>query len=123
MRGLPYTFGFCLALNPKDAHACYVIPLDPIDEQSYSFRATDGALRVYRSTRRGWRKLTRGLPSKHAYVSVLRQAVCSDTLPSCGVYFGTQGGTVWASNDEGGSWAIAAQHLPPIKSVTVAVLE
>lgn len=119
--GLPHDFGFGLALNPHDASACYVIPLEP-DE--YMFRATSGALNVYRSTPRGkWRKLTKGLPRKNAYVSVLRQAMSSDTLDPCGVYFGTAGGTVFASNDEGASWSAAVEHLPPIQSVTAAVVE
>lgn len=119
--GLPYDFGFGLAVHPRDAHACYVIPLQP---EEYMFRATDGALRVYRSSRTGkWRKLSRGLPGKNAYLSVLRQAMSSDALDPCGVYFGTAGGTVFASNDEGASWSVAAEYLPPIQSVTAAIVE
>ena len=76
--GLPYDFGFGLALDPNDPNCCFVIPLEP---QEYNFRATDGALRVYRSGKngRGWKKLTKGLPGKNAYVSVLRQAMSSDS--------------------------------------------
>ena len=119
--GLPYDFGFPLALNPHDPHSCFVIPLEPVD---YSFRATDGALAVYEYGRRGkWAKRTKGLPQQHAHVSVLRQAMTSDALDPCGVYFGTQGGTVFASHDAGRSWGIAAQYLPPIFSVTAAVLD
>ncbi len=119
--GLPHDFGFGLALNPKDPHACYVIPLEP---DQYMFRATSGELAVYRSAKSGkWRKLNRGLPRKNAYVSVLRQSMSSDTLDPCGVYFGTAGGTVFASADEGASWSVAAEYLPPIQSVTAAVVE
>ena len=119
--GLPYDFGFGLALNAQDPHSCFVIPLEPVD---YSFRATDGALDVYEYGRRGkWRKRSKGLPRKHAHVSVLRQAMTSDALDPCGVYFGTQGGTLFASNDSGASWDIAAQYLPPIYSVTAAIVE
>ena len=118
--GLPYDFGFGLALHPRDPHGCYVIPLEP---QEYMFRATDGALRVYRSGKSGkWRKLSKGLPGKNAWVSVLRQAMASDTGDPCGVYFGTAGGQVFASADEGASWQLAAEYLPPIQSVTAAVL-
>ena len=120
-KGLPYDFGFGLALNANDVNTCYVIPLEP---QEYMFRATDGALNVYRWTKSGkWRKLTKGLPRKNAHVSVLRQAADSDHLNPCGIYFGTQGGTVFASNDEGASWDVAAEYLPPIQSVTAAVVE
>jgi len=119
--GLPYDFGFGLALHAKDPHVCYVIPLEP---QQYMFRATDGALRVYSSRKNGsWRKLSKGLPGKNAYVSVLRQAMTSDTLDPCGVYFGTAGGTVFASADEGASWDVAAEYLPPIHSVTASIVE
>jgi len=118
--GLPYDFGFGLALDANDPDACFTIPLEP---QEYMFRATDGALNVYRSKKKGWRKLTKGLPRKHAYVSVLRQAMTSDALDPCGVYFGTQGGQVFASADAGERWSPAAEYLPPVYSVTAAVVE
>ena len=119
--GLPYDFGFGCALNHNDPHACYVIPLRP---EQYMWRATDGALNVYRSTKSGkWRKLSKGLPRKNAYVSVLRQAMDSDSCDPCGIYFGTAGGQVFASNDEGASWEVAADYLPPIYSVTATVVE
>ncbi|MEZ4654076.1 MAG: hypothetical protein R3E12_10955 [Candidatus Eisenbacteria bacterium] len=117
--GLPYDFGFGLAVHPTDPTACYVLPLEP---QEYNFRATDGALNVYRSQGKGWRKLTKGLPRKNAYLSVLRQAMDSDHMNPCGVYFGTAGGTVFASADDGMSWSVAADYLPPIQSVTAAVV-
>ena len=119
--GLPHDFGFCLALTPSDPYACFVVPLQP---DGYMFRATGGALRVYRSTkRRTWRKLGKGLPGKNAYCSILRQAMSSDHMDPCGIYFGTAGGTVFASSDEGASWDVAAEYLPPIQSVTAAVVE
>ncbi len=119
--GLPYDFGFGLALDANDPGACYVIPLEP---EGYSFRATNGALAVYRYGRGGkWKNSSKGLPRKHAYVSVLRQAMTSDALDPCGVYFGTQGGTVFASGDGGASWGVAAEYLPTIHSVTAAVVE
>jgi photosystem II stability/assembly factor-like uncharacterized protein len=120
-KGLPYDFGFGLALNARDPHTCYVIPLQP---EQYMFRATDGALRVYQLKKSGgWTKRSKGLPGKNAYVSVLRQAMSSDHCNPCGVYFGTAGGQVFASNDEGASWDLAAEYLPPVQSVTAAVIE
>ncbi|MCA9751363.1 MAG: exo-alpha-sialidase, partial [Gemmatimonadetes bacterium] len=120
-KGLPWDFGFGLALNPHDPDACYVIPLEP---EGYAFRATDGALAVYRPGKggRGWKKLTKGLPQKNAHVSVLRQAMGSDALKPCGVYFGTGGGQVFVSADEGESWSAAAEYLPPVYSVSAAVV-
>ena len=118
--GLPYDFGFAMTVHPRDPNVCYTIPLEP---QEYSFRATDGALTVYKSGKKSWRKLTRGLPQKNAYLSILRQAMDSDTLDPAGIYFGTAGGQVFASNDDGTTWEVAAGHLPPIYSVTAAVVE
>ena len=118
--GLPYDFGFGLALHAQDPRSCFVVPLEPVD---YSFRATDGEFAVYQYGRGGrWRKRARGLPRRHAHQSVLRQAMASDTLDPCGVYVGTQGGTVFASADAGANWDVAAEYLPAIHSVTAAVV-
>jgi photosystem II stability/assembly factor-like uncharacterized protein len=119
--GLPYDFGFGLALDAHDPDACFVIPLEP---EGYAFRATDGALTVYRpkGSGKGWKKLSKGLPQKNAYVSVLRQAMTSDRYDPCGIYFGTGGGHVFASNDAGASWSPVAEYLPPVYSVSVAVV-
>ena len=118
-KGLPLHFDLALTPHARDPHAGYVIPLEA---DQYMFRATDGALRVWRSRKNGWRKLSKGLPNKNAHVSVLRQAMASDTEDPAGIYFGTAGGQVFASADEGASWQVAADFLPPIRSVTVAVI-
>ena len=67
--------------------------------------------------------MSKGLPGKDAYASVLRQAMTTDACDPCGVYFGTAGGQVFASNDEGDSWQLAAEYLPPVYSVRVSVVE
>jgi hypothetical protein len=46
-----------------------------------------------------------------------------DTLDRAGVYFGTSGGELFASADEGESWRCIARHLPVISSVETLVLE
>ena len=98
-----------------------MIPLEP---QEYNFRATDGALRVFKYGKNGkWKNSSKGLPKKDAYVSVLRQAMSSDSCDPCGVYFGTQGGNVFASSDAGASWESIADHLPAVFSVTAAIVE
>lgn len=89
-------------------------------------RATvDGRLRVYRTRDAGasWEPLTRGLPQEHAYVSILREAMDTDGLDPCGVYFGTSSGHLFASRDGGDSWELIAGYLPKILSVTAAVVE
>jgi len=84
----------------------------------------DGALRVYRSRTGGneWEALTKGLPQSNCYVNVLRSALTVDSLDPCGVYFGTTGGQVYASPDEGNSWTSIAQHLPAVLSVEAQCL-
>lgn len=115
--GLPNPFGFGLALHPRDPDTCFVIPLQPSEG---TFRATEGALRVYRRSKSGWTALDRGLPTEGAFVNVLREGMSSDPLG--GVYFGTGGGHVFASRDEGRSWKPLALYLPPVLSVSAAVL-
>lgn len=122
-KGLPYEFGFGLALHPADPETCFVTPLEP--EQGF-YRATAGKFRVYRF--RGsngaspWEELGNGLPSEGAYLSVLREGMANDTLDPCGVYVGTGTGQVFHSADAGASWRTIAALLPPILSVSAAVV-
>jgi photosystem II stability/assembly factor-like uncharacterized protein len=46
-----------------------------------------------------------------------------DALEPAGVYFGAESGQLFASADEGESWAEIASYLPPIASVSVAVVD
>ncbi len=46
-----------------------------------------------------------------------------DALDSCGVYFGTTGGQVYASADSGDSWAPIVRDLPAVVSVEVQTLK
>ena len=73
---------------------------------------------MYRSRTGGneWEPLTKGLPQRDCYVNVLRDAMAVDSLDSCGVYFGTTGGQVYVSADEGDSWE-ADRARPPRGSV------
>ena len=121
-KGLPYDFGFGLALNPSDPETCYVTPLEP---EGGMYRATSGKLRVYKLRQNGapsWEELSNGLPSENAFVSVLREGMAQDALDPCGVYVGTGGGQVYHSPDAGASWRAIAMHLPPVLSVSAAVL-
>ena len=118
-QGLPYEFGFGLALDPSDPDTCYVTPLQP---QGGFYRATEGKFRVYRYRGKGWQELGKGLPSEGAFLSVLREGMASDGLSPCGIYAGTGTGHLFHSSDAGASWREIAQHLPPILSVSAAVV-
>lgn len=118
-KGLPSEFGFGLALHPRDPEACHVVPLYPRDG---TYRATMGALRVYRRTGARWTALGRGLPDRGAHLSVLREGLASDTLRPFGLYVGTGGGHVFGSRDEGRTWKPLSLYLPPVLSVSVAAV-
>ena len=55
-------------------------------------------------------------------MNVLRDAMAADSLDSCGIYFGTTGGQVYASSDAGDNWTAIARDLPPVLSVEVQTL-
>ncbi len=118
---LPTDFGFPIAVHPHEPETIYVVPIKS-DTEHYP---PEGALRVYRSRTGGerWEPLTEGLPQEGCYQNVLRDAMSMDTLEPCGLYFGTTGGSVWGSSDEGDSWRPVAEHLPRVLSVEAQVLE
>ncbi|HZT64898.1 MAG TPA: sialidase family protein [Acidimicrobiales bacterium] len=117
---LPTDFGFPIDVHAHDPETVYVIPIKS-DSEHYP---PDGKLRVYRSRTGGgeWEPLTKGLPQRHCYTNVLRDAMSVDGLDPCGVYFGTTAGQVYASSDEGDTWTAIAKHLPPVLSVEVQTL-
>ena len=69
-----------------------------------------------------WEALTKGLPQQDCYVNVLRDAMAVDSLDSCGIYFGTTGGQVYASPDAGDTWSPIVRDLPAVLSVEVQTL-
>jgi photosystem II stability/assembly factor-like uncharacterized protein len=117
---LPTDFGFVIDVHAHEPETIYVVPIKS-DSEHYPM---DGALRVYRSRTGGneWEPLTNGLPQENCYVNVLRDSMSVDQLDPCGVYVGTTGGQVYASNDGGDSWSAIVQNLPPVLSVEVQTL-
>jgi hypothetical protein len=55
-------------------------------------------------------------------VNVLRDAMSVDALDPCGIYFGTTGGQVYASADNGDTWTAIARDLPAVLSVEAQTL-
>jgi photosystem II stability/assembly factor-like uncharacterized protein len=114
--GLPSDFGFPLAIDPADPDSAYVVPLN-----ADSDRVTpDGRVRVYETRDGGesWAPRGDGLPSEHAYLTVLREAFAwtgeGDDLE---LYFGATSGDLFGSGDAAASWFEAATRLPPVLSV------
>jgi len=118
---LPTDFGFVVDVHAHEPDTIYVVPIKSDSEHF----PPDGKLRVYRSRTGGneWDALTKGLPQKDCYVNVLRDAMAVDSLDSCGIYFGTTGGQVYASSDGGDSWNAIVHHLPAVLSVEVQTLK
>ncbi|MCC5809952.1 MAG: hypothetical protein JJU06_06230 [Ectothiorhodospiraceae bacterium] len=116
--GLPSDFGYALATEDGNPDAVWVIPID----SNHLRTAPGGRLRVFRSADggRSWIPLTEGLPQQHAYVTVLREALCLDRQSPVGAYFGTSSGHVFASSNHGESWQCIAEFLPRVLSVTVS---
>ena len=117
---LPSDFGFPIEVHAHEPETIYVVPIKS-DSEHYP---PEGKLRVYRSRSGGdeWEALPNGLPQSDYYVNVLRDAMAVDTLDSCGIYFGTTGGQVYASPDSGDHWAPIVRDLPAVLSVEVQTL-
>jgi hypothetical protein len=108
--GLPSNFGFGLTVS--DSGSVFIVPLQA-DAQRFT---CEGKLRVYRSRDEGrsWEPLTKGLPQKHAYEVILRDAVGST---GDNIFFGTKNGKLFGSHDDGDSWKMIEGSLPEIYCV------
>lgn len=117
---LPSDFGFPIDVHAHEPETIYVVPIKSDSEHF----PPDGKLRVYRSRTGGndWEALTKGLPQQDCYVNVLRDAMAVDSLDPCGIYFGTTGGQVYCSADNGDSWTAIVRDLPAVLSVEVQTL-
>jgi photosystem II stability/assembly factor-like uncharacterized protein len=117
---LPSDFGFVIDVHAHEPETVYVVPIKSDSEHF----PPEGKLRVYRSRTGGneWEALTKGLPQSDCYVNVLRDAMAVDQFDPCGIYFGTTGGQVYASNDNGDTWSPIVRDLPAVLSVEVQTL-
>ena len=106
------SYGFCLAIDDMDPKRAWVIPATS-DEMRI---AVNGALYINYTEDGGatWQELRKGLPQSHCFDIVLRHA-----LDKSGgqMAFGTSGGSLYISNDEGKSWTCLNHNLPRIFSI------
>lgn len=117
--GLPSDFGFPLMVDPADPDSAYVIPLVADMDRV----TPDGRVRVYETRDAGesWSARGEGLPSEHAYLTVLRQAFHrAGEGEDLQLYFGATSGEVFGSADAGASWSSVASRLPPVFSVAAS---
>ncbi|WP_117210170.1 WD40/YVTN/BNR-like repeat-containing protein [Allorhizocola rhizosphaerae] len=118
--GLPSDFGFPIVAHPRRPGTIWNFPLQadssrfPVDNKCQVFRSDDAG--------KTWQAQSYGLPTAPFYATVLRDAMCVDNADPVGVYFGSRTGEVFASADEGESWAQVAAHLPDVLCLRAVAL-
>lgn len=113
--------GFPLIIHPMDENKLWVIPMDSSD--IWPRTSVDGKPALYHSADGGesWDRQDNGFPDQ-AWFTVLRQAATHDGQEQLGLYFGNRNGQIWASMDEGKSWAKIADYLPDVYSLATSVI-
>jgi photosystem II stability/assembly factor-like uncharacterized protein len=112
--GLPAAFGFVM-WRDEESRRLFTIPL----EADVNRVPVDGALRVYRSDDDGesWMISGTGWSQAPQFSGVLRGAFDGDGRGSFS--FGTTGGKVWLTRDNGDRWEELAPAFPRIGAVKV----
>lgn len=112
--------GFPVVLHPRDPDTLWVFPMDGTEVWPRTSPGGQPAAYATRNAGRTWTRLDAGLPDRHAWFTVFRQAMTVDSGDPVGVYFGNTAGEIWGSRDEGAKWSCLARHLPRIHSVEAA---
>ena len=118
--GLPSNFALAATVHPHESNTMYTVPL-----QGGDLRCPPGfALSVWRTQDAGktWQAMRKGLPQENAFMGAYRDGIVTDTLKPAGVYLGTNTGQLYNSRDDGESWSLITQNLPPICSIEAAVI-
>lgn len=117
--GLPTDFGFTMLTHPRRSDTAWVVPIMADAERI----PPGGHLAVHRTDDGGasWAMLDEGLLEPEFNV-VLRDAAALDTAEPVGFYFGTRGGNVYASADEGEHFAPVLTQLPDVLCVRAATV-
>jgi photosystem II stability/assembly factor-like uncharacterized protein len=115
--------GFAMTLHPRDANTAWVFPMD--GGTVWPRTSPGGRPAVYRTTDAGatWQRQDSGLPARHAWFTVKRQAMSADACTPAGVYFGVSQGEVWGSSDEGQTWSCLVRHLPEVYSIEAVEMD
>ncbi len=113
--------GFPMVVHPRDADCAWVFPMDGTDVWPRVSPGGKPAVYATRDAGKTWQRLDSGLPKQQAWWTVMRQAMCADAHDPVGLYFGTTGGELWMSRDEGRRWQGIARHLPEIFAVEAAL--
>ncbi|MBL0141662.1 MAG: glycosyl hydrolase [Betaproteobacteria bacterium] len=112
--------GFPLVLHPRDPATLWVFPMDGGTVWPRTSPGGKPAAYMSRDAGRRWKRQDAGLPKSQGWFTVKRQAMSADAHEPVGVYFGTTGGELWATRNEGEKWTCVARHLPEIYAVEAA---
>jgi hypothetical protein len=112
--------GFPIVVHPRDADTAWVFPMDGSTVWPRTSPEGMPAVYVTRNGGRTWQRTASGLPERHAWWTVKRQAMAVDASDTVGLYLGTTSGELWTSRDEGRQWNCLAAHLPEIYAVEAA---
>jgi photosystem II stability/assembly factor-like uncharacterized protein len=119
--GLPSEFALAMTDHPHDPDTAFVAP-----SIGGELRCPPGfAFKIWRTQDAGatWEGMGDGLPAQDAFMSVYRGGLCHDSLDPAGIYVGTNTGQLYVSRDDGGTWSLITGNLPPISSVTAALVD
>jgi hypothetical protein len=112
--------GFPLVVHPRDDNTAWVFPMDGTRVWPRVSPGGKPAAYVTKNGGKTWQRLDKGLPRAHGWFTVKRQAMTGDARDPVGLYFGTTGGEVWASRNEGAQWTCIVRHLPEIYALEAA---
>lgn len=115
--------GFPMVVHPRDADTAWVFPMDGRDVWPRTSPAGQPAVYATHDAGASWQRCDSGLPTGQAWWTVKRQAMCADTHDSVGLYFGTTGGQLWMSRNEGAEWQCITRDLPEIYALEVAEVD
>src|SRR6185369_16121391 len=92
--------GFPMVLHPRDPDTAWVFPMDGTEVWPRTSPGGKPAAYVTHDAGESWKRSEKGLPRKHAWLTVRRQAMIADSHEPVGLYFGTTSGEVWGSTNE-----------------------
>jgi ligand-binding sensor domain-containing protein len=102
-------YGFAMAIDDSDPNRAWVVPAE-----SDLSRIPAGLSLQVAYTRDGgttWHSVSQGLPERHCFDLVLRQALeRKNNL----IAFGTNNGNLYCSFDDGGDWITLSNNLSPV---------
>jgi photosystem II stability/assembly factor-like uncharacterized protein len=112
--------GFPMVLHPRDPNTAWVFPMDGTQVWPRTSPGGKPAAFMTRNGGKTWKRQNEGLPSENGWFTVFRQAMTADRHDPVGIYFGTTGGEIWGSVNEGEKWNCLARHLPQVYAVEAA---